>query len=439
MIVHFLFWAVLPCVLLAWKENEAGVHESRSFEWLVKENENEYGATTTAECTKLIGLEFWESFKRSKTKICNSVHRYHSGNWHMLLLENVSFTSDESRVMVWETPFLDSQITITAKDCSDFIFFRHFRPFMSHFNSVSQMDGQCDVWIEEPLFILPWFDSTNWWHFTELALLPSFLYYGIAQEDLLNVSRNVHVATLRWPAERKYNTRHKQIYPTWVALPEILEKMIGPLRITPLNPFRSNKRECYRRVAWGSVSETYLDISHLNKMPVCFSSVLRSASDMLRSVMGVPLIGRKKTKAKVRIIYMKRDGGETWTPHQSRRTLGNQDEIVKFLEEECRVNRYEFEPLEFYYRDMKNVQEQIHAIGRSNVMIGVHGAGLGAMVALPPHSIVYEIRMGRNFDNHFMHLAHMLGHAYIPFYYQKSMNLRSFWSTLHDKIKQTLV
>lgn len=191
-------------------------------------------------------------------------------------------------------------------------------------------------------------------------------------------------------------------------------------------------------MAWGSVGETYLDIKNLNKMPVCFSSVVRSASDVMRSAMGVPLIERKNTKAKVRIVYMKRDGGETWTPHQSKRTLSNQDEIVKFLQEECQERNYDFEALEFYYRDMKNAKEQTHAIGRSNVMIGVHGAGLGAMVALPPRSIVYEIRLGRNYDNHFMHLAHMLGHVYVPFYYQKPMKLKSFWSTLHEKIKQTL-
>eukprot|EP00009_Paramoeba_aestuarina_P006832 CAMPEP_0201518204 /NCGR_PEP_ID=MMETSP0161_2-20130828/9111_1 /ASSEMBLY_ACC=CAM_ASM_000251 /TAXON_ID=180227 /ORGANISM="Neoparamoeba aestuarina, Strain SoJaBio B1-5/56/2" /LENGTH=135 /DNA_ID=CAMNT_0047915913 /DNA_START=279 /DNA_END=683 /DNA_ORIENTATION=- len=62
---------------------------------------------------------------------------------------------------------------------------------------------------------------------------------------------------------------------------------------------------------------------------------------------------------------------------------------------------------------MQNAQEQVRALGRMDVLVGVHGAGLGGMIALPPGSRVVEI-MGRveSMNNHFRYLAQALGHQY---------------------------
>ena len=48
-------------------------------------------------------------------------------------------------------------------------------------------------------------------------------------------------------------------------------------------------------------------------------------------------------------------------------------------------------------------------------MVGIHGAGLAGMVALPPGSAVVELRL-RNAnlrDNHFVFMAKTMGHNYL--------------------------
>jgi hypothetical protein len=173
-------WALLVVQCVGWRENEAGPHEVRSFGWLVHENEMEYQSIINPECSKLMGWEFWNSLKKSKTEVCQGVHRYHNGLSHLLLLENVSLVSSELKNEIWNTPFIESHITVSSL-CSEFIFYRHFKPFLNSLKTTTDMGNMCDVWIEEPLLILPWFDSTNWWHFNELALLPLYLYFGIVQ------------------------------------------------------------------------------------------------------------------------------------------------------------------------------------------------------------------------------------------------------------------
>ena len=413
----------------------------------------------TPECSKKIGYHLWDALKSSKEKLCESFHRYQHSYSHLLLMENVSITSSEKSSVEWDTPFTDSELQVHgdcsssfASDSNDFIllydflfssyilyilsplftlcstfllttgffFMRHFRPFFSEFVHTPQreLNKVCKRWNDSPLFVLPWFDSANWWHFVELAVFQTFLHLGVVQvctlpsnfslsfsnftdinfsiqlgahthththtfplplpkSELLQDSRDVHIAILRWPSDRRPNTREKGVYPTWVALPEILEKMFGPLRVVPLSPLNA---ECFRRVAWVSNTETYLDVKrlndNLNKKP-CFSSILRSAADVMRSVMGVPHLINPNGHAKreVRVVYMKRDNSAAWTNHQAVRSIANQDQLVEFIRTKCLRAGYTFEALEFYYRDMKNAREQVTAVGEVNVMIGVHGAG----------------------------------------------------------------
>jgi hypothetical protein len=54
-------------------------------------------------------------------------------------------------------------------------------------------------------------------HFTEQTLTDS-------QSELMENSRHVQVATLRWPANRKYNTRHEGKIEVFICFPSIFVK-----------------------------------------------------------------------------------------------------------------------------------------------------------------------------------------------------------------------
>ena len=157
----------------------------------------------------------------------------------------------------------------------------------------------------------------------------------------------------------------------------------GKLRVVPKHPFTHERRggECYRTVAWGLADKLFLNIQNLNQLldkthgKGCFSPIVRSAADVVRSVMGVPYVRgplpvvsklnttggfvEVKTVLPLRVVFMKRSQGEVWTRHQGMRGLANQDEVIDFLRRKCKKNGLEFEALEFYYTDMKNAQEQV--------------------------------------------------------------------------------
>ena len=61
--------------------------------------------------------------------------------------------------------------------------------------------------------------------------------------------------------------------------------------------------------------------------------------------------------------------------------------------------------------------------------------GLGTMMALPPHSLVFELQMN-SADNHFMHLAHLLGHSYASYSLRRGVNMEEIWSALGNAIEK---
>jgi hypothetical protein len=406
--IVFLVLLLSRCIYGAWKENQAGEVESVWFESLVRQNSEFSKISTSEECNSTFGWEFWTSLKKSKRSLCESIVQYEYKDYRMLIIENASLSSVEFRTEEWKTPFVDAhiQMDLVCKSAE----LRKYTPFLRGARNASP---KCETWIEDPLVILPWFDTANWWHFLEQGVMPGFTYFGVAQRDLLESGRNPQIATLRWPAERKWNTRDQGVYPTWVALPEVLEKMIGPIRVVPLDPFKTS--ECFRTILWTSHAPTHLAIDRLGAHTYadCYSPILRSAADLVRSVMGAAAIRSARRK----IVYVKR-GGSEWTPHQRSRTVRNQDEIIQYLKDKARAMGYEFEALEFYYENMKTAKEQILRVSMAQVMVGVHGAGLATMIALPPESTIIELRVSV-VDTHFQRLASLLGHRYYGVAYHR--------------------
>ncbi len=149
---HLLFLAILSLTpsVTSWKENEPGRHEKGNFEWILRENEREYGQLSSGECSERWGWKFWEQMKKSRTKACKSVTRFESGPYSLLLMENVSLSSTEQTVDYWMTPFLDSEITVYG-ECQSFTPSRLFKPFLKQFQfaSSSDLEKKCTVRLQK--------------------------------------------------------------------------------------------------------------------------------------------------------------------------------------------------------------------------------------------------------------------------------------------------
>ena len=70
---------------------------------------------------------------------------------------------------------------------------------------------------------------------------------------------------------------------------------------------------------------------------------------------------------------------------------------------------------------------------------GVHGAGLAAMIALPPGGIVVELRV-THADSHFSHMAAALGLNYVGLYPNlspiSSSSMEEVWTQMHATAKR---
>lgn len=434
--LHALILLVVAAA--AWRENQAGPAESSSFEWAV----NQSAQYVPEPCSAAVGRDFWTALKSSRTRACNSLVEWDHLGFGAVLLENASLTSFEDALTDWDTPFVDSRLHVDL-DCPDSL----SRPALSRlgesWRSVGTLsEHACNEWNPEPLVIVPWFDSANWWHFVEMALMPTFLYVGIAQRELLAASRLTQIATLRWPAVRQYNNRTRGVYPKWVALPELLERLLGnayPLRVVPLEPMN---KECYSRVLWMRQLPRHLRIEHLiPKIGTdCYSPIVRAMADHVRASCGVvqsPL-PTKTYRRKIHIAFMARDNN-TWTRHQEARNVP-QDVLLQRLTTLVRGYGCALEVMHFYYRDMIPAREQVQRIARTHIIMGVHGAGLAGMIALPPDSAVVEIR-SPDPNIHFHALASLLGHSY----YRANMHFsgspddvdKYIWPTLKTAIDET--
>src|SRR5690606_30509934 len=139
-------------------------------------------------------------------------HTWDHLSFKAIMLDNVSLTTTEAHVTVWETPFIDSELHATFQcngycDAAE----KEVAEYAKNVSIQSTPLDHCIRWVEDPIIIIPWFDSANWWHFLEKGLFPSFLFASIAHRDLYQTSRNVRLATLRWPENRVYNQRTKGI------------------------------------------------------------------------------------------------------------------------------------------------------------------------------------------------------------------------------------
>lgn len=405
----------LPLVLMlvwlvaAWSENEAGDAERALFERTVRRNAR-FG---TDECAARFGVPFWDALRASKRPVCESVVAWDHLGFGAVLLTNVSLTASETLRTEWETPFRDADLDVAAV-CNDTnAFTTAMHSLGSHVREVRGVVGQiyteCDEWVDSPFVVLPWFDSTNWWHFVEQALFPAFLYVGVAQRELLASGRDVRMGTLRWPANEVYNVRTQGVYPRWVALPELLDRLIGPLHVFPNEDLRHT---CFRSVLWVRQYPTHLAIEQLASHATtdCFSPIARAMADHVRASVGVVWPPVSSYHERIRVVYASRDPNNTWTLHQRARNW-DQSQIIAQLAAHVRGYGCTFEELRFYYTNMKTAREQVLRVGVAHVLVGVHGAGLATMVALPPQSTVIELRESDN-NRHFQYLAALLGHAY---------------------------
>jgi capsular polysaccharide biosynthesis protein len=60
-----------------------------------------------------------------------------------------------------------------------------------------------------------------------------------------------------------------------------------------------------------------------------------------------------------------------------------------------------------------SVAEQVRLIAKTDILIGIHGAGLTNLLFLPPTATIIEYVVGYTVNNHFRDLAKWSGRSYV--------------------------
>ena len=90
------------------------------------------------------------------------------------------------------------------------------------------------------------------------------------------------------------------------------------------------------------------------------------------------------------------------------RVLANEEEVRNLLK---KGNMVDVNVVDFSHMDFK---DQLRLIRNTNVMVGVHGAGLMHIMFAAEEAVLVEIHPSYRQDRHFRHAARMTGKMYMP-------------------------
>lgn len=153
-------------------------------------------------------------------------------------------------------------------------------------------------------------------------------------------------------------------------------------------------------------------MQHLNDFEPCqASTMLQTFRDDAMRVMDLPALPVKRTQITVTVITRRNYGGR-----RVQRTWRNEKEILDQMRELYKVGRASM-PIVFQSIDFVNLtlQEQMWIIQNSDVVIGMHGAGMVNVMWARPQTLVVEIFPKKRFRWGYRNLCQYLGCAWREF------------------------
>lgn len=256
---------------------------------------------------------------------------------------------------------------------------------ITNVGSRKESPEQCDV-VFEDLTVLHNRDwHRNVWHRVVNDIFPAFqglLYFG-----LLNASpiRNVHIDFAKPSYEDLYRVLDPELGGQWLhLLPESLRYI------------------CFDKViflasrGWSSI----FDAAPRAK----YDAIASAFGEWLPSRMGLSTektLGQETNGAKLQITWIDRDVNRT-----GYRAIKNQDDLIAALGErdDAVIVKVKLEDLSFH--------EQMRIIRNTDILLGVHGAGLTFILHLQSHSSVIEVLPAEFAWRFYEGVAKVVGHTY---------------------------
>ncbi|EFA03354.1 EGF domain-specific O-linked N-acetylglucosamine transferase [Tribolium castaneum] len=276
-------------------------------------------------------------------------------------------------------------------------------PEMRYFARLARrpiVEGDCDVVIEKPTFIMKIDATVNMYHhFCDFLNLYASIHLNSTQWDAF--STDVHV--LIWETY----TYRSAFGDTWEAFTD------HP--VWDLKTFRG-ETVCFKNVVFPLLPRMIFGLYY--NTPIIYgcenSGLFQAFSQHILHRLKIPFHPRNNRK--IRITLLARDT-------KYRRIL-NEDELVEAL-----AKNHDYEVQKVVYNKDVPFKKQLEITRNSDVLIGVHGAGLTHLLFLPDWAAVFELYNCED-ANCYFDLARLRGLKYVT--WEKLDKLKSQEDGTHD-------
>jgi hypothetical protein len=289
----------------------------------------------------------------------------------------------------------------------------------------------CRHWIEEPIVLAPTPVFHNLCHGTEYAVTIYLMLALIQQHiDLSNVK-------LLFPKTLRNPMALEEMY--YLLLPGH-HRSVKALWFDQLQP-----GTCFRRIFWQPGKYRILGSPSPNVAINCSHAIAQAYVMNLRAEIGLPLFPAKP--ARPRVAYMARDLQKD--RHTTNRLLSNQEEVIAFLHRKLRHENLELDVLRFYHHEgqpIPSFSEQAKQLSASNILIGMHGAGITWEQMLPEGSFtIYYVHRAEmaywrehrlTVGEYYRNYAAAFGQGFVFAYVMqaKKVHLEPLWEVVQDVV-----
>ena len=242
-------------------------------------------------------------------------------------------------------------------------------------NLSSPVDGEgsslCDVWVEEPTYLMKLDATVNYYHhfcdFLNLYL-SLHLVYSLGGHSDSAFSRDNHI--LVWD-NTNYASNFGAAFSAFTSFPVLDLTSFGARRV------------CFRRLFLPLLPRMFFGLYYNTPLaPGCRNSGIFAAfSEFMLHRLGIPdrlETDSQRSRRPLSVTLLSRRT-------QHRRVL-NEPELIRALED---TRRYEVTVADFSHRT--DFLAQLRVVRHTDILVGVHGAGLTHLLFLPDWGAVFEL------------------------------------------------
>nr|CAB3242774.1 glycosyltransferase [Phallusia mammillata] len=250
---------------------------------------------------------------------------------------------------------------------------RSWYPELQAFENVpyAHNDSFCDMIINEPVVMMKLDQGENLYHHMCDFLN---LYLSLHLNDSIEFDKNIRIVRWDWSVRPYKDFFHE----SWEAFTK-----------HPLVNLRdwAGKRVCLKSVIFSflprMISGLYYNLKLVDECQG--SGMVKSFSQFFLHRLRIQQYPPQKEK--IRVTFLSRRSYDSHITHPMYRKILNEDELLEVLRS---FPDFQLRVEEFKHDDM-TFKDQLSVTSNTDILIGIHGAGLTHALFLPNHAVIFEL------------------------------------------------